>query len=103
MGSIFTEINKAEYTLATHPGPIKERLIAAFGNGIIGVSEESLLQLPADIKDKCKDLYRRLTLNDDTRGDEGRIHATVRNMSEEDAVKIAGEIRSLTYQVAQLS
>jgi hypothetical protein len=90
------ECTKAMTALATLPSSLHERLIAACMGGIFRIKLEDL---PGELRTDYESLYERVTSKDAVHHGEGRVHATVREMSEEDAREAASQVLELCQAV----
>lgn len=87
-------LGKAVRTLAVGTGTIQQRVEQA-------ASDVTLLRedaLPPDLRERFRLLVRRLTSNPAV-GEEGKIAATARAMSDEDASGVARQIADLADEV----
>ena len=95
------KFSNAVESLAISPYSIHQRLIEAAIYHIIHVDVER--DLPDDLQDDVRDLMHRLTKDSPdpsqlSAGD-GKIHASVRNLSTDQAIEMAQEIVSLTHRI----
>ncbi|OQY01197.1 MAG: hypothetical protein B6I26_04890 [Desulfobacteraceae bacterium 4572_130] len=82
------KFSNAITTLATSPKSIQERIADAFIFDIIHVKAKDV---PEDIQYRLEKLQKKMTSVEPI-SDEGRIIATTRNMTTDEAVEIANEI-----------
>ena len=82
------KFSNAITTLATSPKSIQERIADAF---IFDIMHVKAKDVPEDIKYRFKELQKKMTSVEEL-SDEGRIVATTRNMTTDEAVEIANEI-----------
>jgi hypothetical protein len=90
------ECTKAITALATLPSSLHERLVAAFTVGIFHITPEDL---PDELRADYESLRERATAKDAVHHGEGPVHATVREMSEEDAREVASQVLELCQAV----
>jgi hypothetical protein len=90
-GYAMEKLHVTEQTLATHPGRIKERLLAAVVDGFGRVFFEAL---PDDVRHSYDEIHSMLT-SVEPKGTENRYVATIEQMNEAEATKIAWAILSL--------
>ena len=83
------KFDDAMYILATSPKSIQERVAAAFMLGLGPITAEDL---PEQLHNDFHSLHERLTRVIPV-GNEGSILATIHEMSDDDAVNIAKQIR----------
>jgi len=86
----YSNFSKAVDTMATHPGSIKDRLVAAY-NQFAPVLEKDF---PDELKADYKWVMEKLTKKDPI-FDEGSVRATLYGMHTKTAVKIAEKILDL--------
>ncbi len=83
----YSNISEAVEIMATHPGSIKDRLVAAY-NKFSPVTEKDF---PDELKADYKWVIEKLTKKDPI-FDEGSVRATLYGMHTKTAVKIAEKI-----------
>lgn len=85
----------ATLSLATGEGPILERLeSAALGLVIVRLDDDVPKEALADFKALMEDLTAKTAI-----GDEGKLHATIRQMEPHEASKIAERIFDMYFRV----
>ncbi len=84
--------------LITHPGLVRERLLAAWSGGLYGVGAG----LPPELLERWKRVVEECTRIQPT-GDEGHYAATINQMQETDAIRIVNEIYSIGSEVQFLA
>jgi hypothetical protein len=84
--------------LATDPGPIKARLVAAFLNALAEVPEDAL---PPEARERWHKVWNRVTAVPGGAG-EGRLLASIRALDDKEATLIAGHIVTV-YAIVQLA
>ena len=77
--------------LATHPGRIKDRLIAAFSDSLLQVPEKVL---PEEARVIWKEVMNRVAT-----GEIGSLASTIKALDEQDAVDIAHQIATVASLV----
>ena len=88
----------AATTVLASAGPIKHRLAEAYRAHLEGLDEDDL---PKEIRDEFSTLSSSMCCVRPLRG-ETAIQATVRNMSDLEAVRVAGRIVSMLAVIARL-
>lgn len=95
------KFSNAVRSLATSPGAIHERLIEAIVYHISHVDAQR--DMPKGLQVEFEKLMDRLTKDSPDKSQfaagEGKIHASVRKLSIEEAVEVAEEILALTYRI----
>ena len=86
-------------SLAIGIGPIKERLIDACTYDLIHIQAER--DVPENMREDFEELINSVTKDSPTLANpnDGKIQATIKNMSEDAAVEIATEILSFAYRI----
>jgi len=77
--------------LATHPGPIKERLIAAFHAFLAQVVDTDM---PEDAQQKWREIIGKVTTLDGT-PQSGKFQPSIQAMAESEVVQLAEDIVSV--------
>ncbi|MXY20408.1 MAG: hypothetical protein F4Y49_03630 [Dehalococcoidia bacterium] len=87
----------AVWTLATHPGSVRERLFGAY-------LEIHLIQdaIPSEYREEHRRILRDMNNPDQTDEGEGTVKATLAAMDEEQAVDIAKRIHELNSKIVDL-
>jgi hypothetical protein len=98
MGSVREEFIRTTNILATHPGPIKDRLVASF-RGIGFLVDLDNRKMPSELREEISELLNLLTNKPAMNLGEGAIHATVRAMTEDEAVEVAKQIMHVAHLV----
>ncbi len=89
------KFRNAVYTLATHPADIRERPISALVPHIGSVEIEQ--DIPEDLQDEYQAFWNRVTFGVPISG-EGTLQASVREMSDDEAVEVAKLITQFAYE-----
>lgn len=90
------ECTKAISNLATLPSSLHERLVSSFIGGLFHIKPEDL---PDGLRRDYEALHERITSKDAVHHGEGRVHATVRELSEEDAREVATQVLAFAQAV----
>ena len=92
------KLTGAVHALATGPGPINERLADAFVIHLVHVQPKD--DLPEHLRTDFERLLGRVTTHGPELEGEGQIHASVRAMTQDEAVEVAREIMRLRAEVS---
>jgi hypothetical protein len=84
-------------TLSTHPGRIKERLLA----GMMVAHTIQGGDFPDELREIWNEIYEQLTAVE-PEGDEGRFAASINQMVEDTAIEIADRLVELTLRAEEL-
>jgi uncharacterized protein (DUF2461 family) len=90
------ECTKAIINLTTLSGNLHNRLVAALANGFAHVNEKDLLD---DLRSDYDALHERVTAKGIVNLGEGRIHATLREMDEEELREVAMQLLEFAQAV----
>ena len=90
------ECTKAISALATSPDSLHDRLVAALTGGFARVKSEDL---PDELREDYEALHERVTAKDFVNPSEGRAHATLREMGEEDLRDVATQLLAFAQAV----
>ena len=82
--------------LATLPDNLQNRIIAACVGGFFHVNPEDL---PDELREDYEALRERVTAKDIVNPNEGRVHATLREMDEDEARDVATELFAFVQAV----
>lgn len=89
------KFSNAVHVLATHRAAIKERLVAALRGGVSSVQMER--DVPEGLHDEYRKFLERITSGSPV-SSEGSLAASVREMSEDEAVEVASLIMQFEYE-----
>ncbi len=105
MGSFREEFSRTERALARHPAAIKERLVDATIRGVAALhgNKRELEKMPEELREQFLEFMAKLTAKGgSTVPDEGSIHGTVREMSNDEAQMMVDEFLAMSYEVSKL-
>lgn len=88
------KFNQAVYSLAIGPERINDRLVSAYGY-VLRLTPD---HIPDRLRGRVRDLTNSLT-REKAKGDEGTLQATLRVISEDEAMDAAREIYELASEV----
>ena len=92
------KLNRTIRILATGRGRIRDRLVKAF------TSEFHVLQaehFPKELRTEIEEIRGLLTRVEAETSEEGRVHASVRDLTEDEAVTVARRIVELAAQLEE--
>ena len=85
----------AVHGMAASPKSVQQRIADAYLSSIMHAKSN---EVPEEMRGIFEQLHRRLT-SVEPQGDEGRVQATVRKMSPEDAISIINDITHIYYAI----
>lgn len=89
------KFSNAVRSMAISPGSIQERIGDAYVYNLMHIKTE---EVPEEIQEQFENVKRRLTCVEPA-SDEGRVAATVRQMSTDEAIEIAKQILHMAHVV----
>jgi uncharacterized protein YktB (UPF0637 family) len=91
----YEKFSGAIHSMLVNPASIQKRIADAYLFHLIHLKPD---EIPQNIRDEFKKLHERISMVE-PKGDEGSVAATVKQMTDAEAIEIAESIYNMAYEV----